>query len=300
MKPFVPNLGLRNPHLQSILASSPLRKALLKRVSAHWLASSQSRLLPGYQGSQLLAYHTPARHPKAPLAILIHGWEGTAESGYLLSAAHQLHSAGFQLVRLALRDHDQSHHLNRELFHSARLDEVVNAVRHLLLTTSANFATLIGFSLGGNFVLRVTRELSSESTPLATSIAVCPLMNAADTMRRLEQGPVIYHHYFTRKWKRSLRRKQQLFHRDFANTNLNQLRNLRQLTDYFVQHHTPFNDSTSYFESYSLDRDKLNGLTIPTHILMSKDDPIIYPAYLEPLRDHPFLHITACGSYIFY
>lgn len=269
-----------------------MRKAFLQKASAHWLSNSESRLLPGKDGSHLLGFWTPATKPDAPLAILIHGWEGGTESGYLLSAANQLHQQGYQLLRLALRDHDRSHHLNRELFHSARLEEVVNAVNHAIKTIKAPAAALIGFSLGGNFVLRVTRELSKMKSALNTSIAVCPLINASDTMDKLENGPVIYHHYFTRKWKRSLKLKQQLFPDDFAELNLGQLKGLRQLTDYFVERHTPYTDSLTYFDSYSLNRDKLADLSIPTHILMSQDDPIIDPRFLDPLRDHPSISIT--------
>ncbi len=292
MESFVPTYGLRNPHIQSILASSPMRKAFLKRVSAYWLSKSESRLLPGKDGSHLLGFWTPSEKPDAPLAILIHGWEGGTESGYLLSAANQLHQQGYQLLRLALRDHDRSHHLNRELFHSARLEEVVNAVSHAINTIKSPATALIGFSLGGNFALRVTRELSKSPIPLTTCIAICPLINAADTMTRLEQGPAIYHHYFTRKWKRSLKLKQRLFKEDFQGIELAKMRGLRQLTDYFVMHHTPYSDSLTYFDSYSLSRNKLEALKIPTHILMSQDDPIIDPKFLEPLRDHPSITVT--------
>ena len=63
--------------------------------------------------------------------MLLHGWEGSADSTYLLSLAQSLFAAGFEVVRLNLRDHGATHHLNRELFHSCRLPEVVGAVRAL-------------------------------------------------------------------------------------------------------------------------------------------------------------------------
>ena len=63
--------------------------------------------------------------------VLLHGWEGSAESLYVLSLAQLLYQQGFEIVRLNLRDHGETHHLNRELFHSCRLPEVVGAVRTL-------------------------------------------------------------------------------------------------------------------------------------------------------------------------
>ena len=63
--------------------------------------------------------------------VLLHGWEGSADSLYVLSLAQLLFEQRFEVVRLNLRDHGDTHHLNRELFHSCRLPEVVGAVRAL-------------------------------------------------------------------------------------------------------------------------------------------------------------------------
>jgi len=65
-----------------------------------------------------------------------------------------------------LRDHGDTHHLNRELFHSCRLPEVIGAVRALQQHFAGTALQLVGFSLGGNFMLRVAaqaREADSTS-----------------------------------------------------------------------------------------------------------------------------------------
>ena len=63
--------------------------------------------------------------------MLLHGWEGSSDSLYLLSLAQPLFEAGYDVARLNLRDHGDSHHLNEEIFHSCRIAEVVGAVRGL-------------------------------------------------------------------------------------------------------------------------------------------------------------------------
>ena len=90
--------------------------------------------------------------------VLLHGWEGSAESLYVLSLAQQLYRRGFEVVRLNLRDHGETHHLNRELFHSCRLPEVVGAVRSAAAALPRPALQLVGFSLGGNFMLRVAAQ----------------------------------------------------------------------------------------------------------------------------------------------
>ena len=92
------------------------------------------------------------------IAVLVHGWEGNAESLYILSLGQQLFDRGFDVVRLNLRDHGDTHHLNRELFHSCRLPEVVGAVQSLQAVVPGQPLHLVGFSLGGNFMLRVAAQ----------------------------------------------------------------------------------------------------------------------------------------------
>lgn len=292
MQSFRPPFWLRNPHLQSIMASSPLRKRQLKRQSQHWLSRSRSLLLSGGNGAHLLGYWTPGADPQAPLAILLHGWEGTTDSGYLLSCANRLITEGYQVLRVALRDHDQSHHLNRELFHSCRLDEVVNAISHGIKRIDAKRNHLIGFSLGGNFAIRISEQLSSQTTRLDSSVAICPLMIAADTMKKLQFGPAIYHHYFSQKWRRSIRKKMSLYPQDYTQLDLKRVKSLQALTDYFVQHHTDFASTDHYFDGYSIYAERLTRLSIPVNILMSLDDPIIDPSFLKPLESLPSIKVT--------
>ena len=90
--------------------------------------------------------------------MILHGWEGSAESCYVISLGAELLASGFDVLRLNLRDHGDSHHLNREIFHSCRLAEVVGATRAVAQRFPQARIFLAGFSLGGNFVLRVSAD----------------------------------------------------------------------------------------------------------------------------------------------
>ncbi len=116
--------------------------------------------------------------------VLLHGWEGSAESLYVLSLAQLLFERGFEVVRLNLRDHGETHHLNRELFHSCRLPEVVGAVAALQRHFAGRPLQLVGFSLGGNFMLRVAAQARAAGLNLARVIAVSPVLEPADDARR--------------------------------------------------------------------------------------------------------------------
>ena len=89
------------------------------------------------------------------LAVLLHGWEGSVNSNYVLANGARLYGEGFDVFRLNFRDHGDTHHLNHEIFHSCRLDEVVNALADLQRSLKARRWFLAGYSLGGNFSMRV-------------------------------------------------------------------------------------------------------------------------------------------------
>ena len=122
----------------------------------------------------------------ADLAILLHGWEGSADSMYVLSLGSYLFELGCDVYRLNFRDHGPSHHLNEEIFHSCRLDEVVGAVRAIQRAIPQPRVTIAGFSLGGNFALRVAARAPAAGITLERAIAICPVLRPHSTMDVLE------------------------------------------------------------------------------------------------------------------
>ena len=69
---------------------------------------------------------------------------------------------GFDVLRVNLRDHGDSHHLNRELFNSTRSPEVASALQGFVDERDYRHLFLVGFSLGGSFALRVAADAGAE------------------------------------------------------------------------------------------------------------------------------------------
>ena len=120
--------------------------------------------------------------------ILLHGWEGSAEANYVVSVGGLLYDAGFDVFRLNFRDHGDTFALNRELFHSCRIDEVVGAVAAIAARHPAERTFLVGHSLGGNFALRAAARAPAAGIDLTKVVAVCPVLRPQSTMRALEDG----------------------------------------------------------------------------------------------------------------
>lgn len=291
MTSFQPPRLLRHHHLQSIFASTGPRQWLVRRRSHALIAHSRPLLLDCGDGVRLLGQLSATPAHARGLVVMIHGWEGSADSLYLLSAGSLLFDAGFSVFRLNLRDHGPTHHLNPELFNSTRIDEVVGAVKALQQLTAPSALFLVGFSLGGNFALRVALRAPTHDIALNRTIAVCPVLDPINTMDNLENGWWVYHHYFRHKWQRSLRRKLLHYPELGYGEDLLKLRTLRAMNDYFVPKYTHFPDTLAYLRGYSIVGDVLRDLAVPCHLITSRDDPVIHSKDLPRLARNPHLHI---------
>lgn len=286
---FRPQRWLRNPHVQSVLASSGVRSALFRHRRLALERDTTECILDCGGNVRLQGFHTrQSKFPKPrALAVLLHGWEGSAQSSYILHTGARLLDEGCDVFRLNFRDHGQTHHLNQELFHSCRIDEVVGAVRQVALRFPARPLIIGGFSLGGNFALRVALHARQADIPLAWVFAVCPAINPHAALASIEDAPWFYERYFMHKWRGSLKRKQALFPQSelFSATELRG--GMRELTRRMVQRHTDFGTLENYLDGYSIAGDTLATLPIPAAILTAEDDPVIPVAEFRALTLAP-------------
>jgi predicted alpha/beta-fold hydrolase len=292
---FIPPRFLRNAHLQSIIASFKWRRFLVSRRARAMLTQSREHVLECGDDVRLMGFHSahpamPGDAPR-PLVVLLHGWEGSAESLYLLSLSGFLYDQGYDIFRLNFRDHGATHHLNREIFHSCRIVEVVGAVRAIQDKFSPTRMSIAGFSLGGNFALRVAARAPEAGIRLERAIGICPVLSPSRTLAALEKGWFVYEQYFIRKWKNSLRRKQQCFPQHFDFKKILQLKSLNDMTDVLVREHSEYPDMPTYLEGYSILGDRLANLQVDSHIVLAADDPIIPARDAEELAKSPYLHV---------
>jgi len=291
---FKPSFGLRNAHCQTILSSIGPRKALISKRFKRHKVKQQAILLDGGDGVRLQGYFNQAGEtPSAKLAILIHGWEGCHDSTYMHSMAHTLLNEGIDVFRLNLRDHGDSHRLNKGMFNSTLVEEVMNAIVDIQTQLEYSQFHLIGFSLGGNFCLRIAAMAQNKEISLSRVIVFCPVIHADRSNTALNQtSNFIYGQYFVRKWKRSLRKKLIHWpHYDFADE-LNAMKTLDQMNERLVPAYTPYQDLEDYFEAYAITGDRLAKTIAPCHLFFAADDMIIPVNDIEKLSDNPDLHIT--------
>ena len=271
---FDPPPLLRSPHVQTVLSRWRPQRGELG-------ANTEEVVLHCAQGVRLKAYLTPAARGSAPaaggapLAIIIHGWLGCERSSYVRCTAAVLHAQGYAVARLLLRDHGDSAGLNQEMFNSARIGEVVDACNLLIERAAAPAGAIVGFSLGGNFALRLGCHERLHKHLLAC-LAISPVIQPAATVRAIDAGWAAYRLWFVRYWRRALAAKQAAFPAEYDDLDsAMQLSTVAGITDYLVDRYLPFSSSRDYYARYDLRGDALAKLRIPARIVAALDDPVI-------------------------
>jgi predicted alpha/beta-fold hydrolase len=289
---FKPPRWLRSAHLQSILASTFVRRGRIERRAVALLAAQRELILECGEGVRLQCFVSSPPHGNGRPVVLLHGWEGHSESNYVLSLAQLLFARGFEVVRLNLRDHGETHHLNRELFHSCRLPEVIGAMRALQRQFPQRPLAAVGFSLGGNFLLRVAARAREAQLNLERVIAISPVLEPTDTLVALERALPGYEYYFVRKWRRSLEKKQAAWPGSYDFSDVPGMRGLREMTAKLVVRHSEFTSLGEYLNGYAITGERLAALEVPSHIYTSADDPMIPVGGLAQLARPAALEVT--------
>ncbi|MGD8675798.1 MAG: alpha/beta fold hydrolase [Desulfobacterales bacterium] len=279
---FSPPPLLRNPHVQTILASSKLRI----RHAYPVVRSARSIIFDAGGGVRLLGWFSvpPPDRPVRGIVIILHGWEGSASSTYCLRTGDRLYRNDYAVFRLNFRDHGSSHDLNTGLFYASALDEVFQAVRRAAGMLAGVPAFIVGFSLGGNFALRIARRCRREPIDnLRHVVCISPVLDPEKATARIDTIPYI-RVYFLKKWRRSLRQKQALYPLRYDFKPLSAETSVRGLTDALLAGYSDFSSTRAYFKTYTLLGDALHRIPLPLTLLTAADDPIIAVEDFEKLR----------------
>jgi len=269
---FCPTPLLRPTHIQTILASSGFRS-----WGANPMGDAAEEMILETSGSvRLLGFYSRQNGVEAKgLVILLHGWEGSVDSTYMLCTGRSLFTAGYSVFRLNFRDHGNSHHLNTGIFYAVLLDEVFEAVNRIARLAGELPVFLVGFSLGGNFVLRILQRCTA--TPIENlqhAVAISPVLDPEKATRQTDQTSLI-RRYFLKKWCRSLMKKQQLFPDLYDFSRVLSLKTIRAVTDVMLRAYSNFSSAEDYFREYAVVKGALKNITVPTTIITAADDPII-------------------------
>jgi predicted alpha/beta-fold hydrolase len=269
---FTPPFYMRSTLAQTLLASSKIRTWGKNPM----LQFAREVTLNPLNDVKLQGFYSPQMNVQARgVVMLLHGWEGSVNSSYILHTGRVLYEQGFSVFRLNYRDHGDTHHLNPGLFYAVLLDEVFGAVEQVATYESELPFYLAGFSMGGNFALRVARKAAERPIRnLKHVVSISPVLDPERSTKAIDEYPFL-RKYFRKKWLRSLLKKQVLFPNLYDFSEVSTLETIAEMTEVMIRRYSDYESSSDYFHHYSVLDDALLDLTIPMTIITAQDDPII-------------------------
>jgi predicted alpha/beta-fold hydrolase len=294
LTPFEPRRGLTNGHLQTIVGN------FLPRPPFRLSSVSEAVEVDPVDGSRVLCHcHWQAEHPQADLdragrltVILVHGLEGSSDSRYIQGIAARAWAAGCNVIRMNMRNCGGTETLTPTLYHSGLSGDVGAVVRHYVERFGLKRVALVGYSMGGNLVLKLAGEWGNQP-PLCAVAAVCPAIDlapGADALHEPLNRP--YERRFLLGLMARYARKAKLFPGIYVPAGeIGPVRSIRQFDDKIVARYWGFRDAGDYYYRAASAR-VVDRIAVPTLILCAQDDPFIrlFPETRAKLLANP--HVT--------
>jgi predicted alpha/beta-fold hydrolase len=280
MVPFQPLF--RNPHLQTIASH------FWKRADAP--GPIERRHFETEPGVQVLVETVRPEGRSSGHLVLVHGLESSSEAGYMRGFSAAGVENGFTIHRFHLRTCGGTEHLCDTLYHAGLTSDLFAYLRELCRLGAAP-VFLIGFSLGGNVVLKLTGELGAGAPPLISGVcAASSPLDLAESARRIgERDNWLYHWRFVRRMRARLYATGRYSEADLAG-----LATLQSIDDRITAPAFGFAGASDYYNTQSALR-YLGGIQVPALLVQAKDDTFIpFKVFeSEAVRSNPRIRLLA-------
>ncbi|HSS99826.1 MAG TPA: alpha/beta fold hydrolase [Terriglobales bacterium] len=266
---FVPRRGLRGGHLQT------LASFLIRRHFA--VPPAEERLVEVEPGIRVLCHCNwqPERQDKLTV-IIVHGLEGSSESGYAIGIAQKGLALGMNVIRMNQRNCGGTDSLSPTLYHSGRSHDLAAIAKHFIEQDGIQRFAFVGYSMGGNLVLKLAGEWSTQAPAQFRAVAaVCPAMDLGASADALHlKSNRLYELYFLRKLRERMRAKARLFPDIFDIARLNGIRSLRDFDEQITAHYSGFAGADDYY-TRSAAANVVDRISKPALIIHAANDPFI-------------------------
>jgi hypothetical protein len=243
------------------------------------LPQAEERLVevaPGIKVRCLSYWKSEEERPTALTLIVVHGLEGSSDSTYMTGVARNGLAAGMNVVLMNQRNCGGMNHLAPTLYNSSLSGDVAAVARSVVERDRVSRFALIGFSMGGNLVLKLAGEWGNNGPKEFRAVAaVCPAMDLAPSADALhEPGNRIYELYFLMQLYRRFRGKAKLFPKDFDVSRLRGVSSLRLFDDRITAYYCGFTGADDYYARASASN-VVERIAVPALILHAGNDPFI-------------------------
>ena len=267
--PFRPHPWLRGGHVQTIASF-----LLPRRIH---LPAAEERLVEVAPGIRVRCWcRWQSDRSQALTVIAVHGLEGSSESQYMAGVARNALAAGMNIVLMNQRNCGGMDHCAPTLYNSSLSADVAAVARHVVENDGVARFALIGFSMGGNLVLKLAGEWGTAGPKEFKAVAaVCPAVDLAASADALhEPANRIYEYYFLMQLFRRLRTKARFFPDHFDVGRLRGVSSVRLFDEQVTAYYCGFAGADDYYARAAA-ANVLDRIAVPALIIHAKSDPFI-------------------------
>jgi uncharacterized protein len=291
--PFDPFPLFPGSHQQTIIGSFYL---IPRRVS------SKTREITLKEGDKVTIEITRAKDWKETdrTVFMVHGLCGSHQSPYMIRLAKKLSERGYRVIRFNLRGCGSGRGKAKKIYHSGRSDDVLEVIKILKKETPQSKISLVGFSLGGNIVLKLCGQLNTAASMfLDQVIAIGPPVDLFSSVCLLqEKENQFYQNYFLKLLKNDVEHRQKIFP-DIEKFTFPKKITLLEFDEIYTAPQSGFANAMDYYKKSS-SRDLIPEIDISCQILFSEDDPLISSTSLDhfSFKEHIQVYKTKKGGHL--
>lgn len=284
-------LGLRSGHLATVYPT------LFRRLG--WPEIKRERL-ELCDGDFLDLDWSPRRH--ARLAILGHGLEGESSAKYIRGMTLALRRRGWDTLAWNCRGCSGEPNRLLRSYHSGVSEDLAAVVDHALVRNYREIA-LVGFSLGGNIVLKYLGEQGPDVPP-AVKAAVAfsvPCDLTSSSLRLGDFDNRLYMARFMEGLKTKVIAKNEAFPGRLDLTRLQDIKTFAEFDDRFTAPLNGFTGARDYWTRAS-SKPHLARIERPTLLVQAWNDPFLpppcFPREIAKNHRHLFLESPRHGGHV--
>ncbi len=294
---FIPAIGLENPHLQTLFPVW-FRRSPVPECTLETFRFDDGDFTDCYW------HRRPEPGSGIPIVTLFHGLQGSYRSPYIRGMMYALAEAGFASVVMHFRGCSGRPNALPRSYHSGDTADARAWLRRLKRSYPQSPLYAVGYSLGGNMLLKLLAE-DGEHSPLSAAVSVSAPLLPAVSARRLEHGlSRLYRSYLLHDLKRTLLKKYDRFDmQKLIGKTREQIRSLSSFYDFDDAYTAPIHGFASADDYYARAgaRQYLERIKTPTRIIQALDDPFMTPEVLpdpSTLPKNIILEVTPCGGHV--
>ncbi len=290
---FKPPLFFRNAHFSTIYSAKlrPSPKLLQQRERIH---------LPDGDFLDLDWSHSEKNLRK--VAIVLHGLEGNAQRTYIKGTGKILTQNGWNVAAVNFRGCSGEANNAYQSYNAGKTDDLETVIDYILKKDTYNEIALMGFSLGGNLILKYLGERTSFPIEIKKAVAISTPLSLKGSLESLNEFyNWVYRNSFLKNLRKKYRTKMKDFPEKMTPSDYKKITSLLEFDNIYTAPAHGFKDAYDYYEKNS-SLQFLPNIKIPVYLLNAENDTFLsskcYPVELASKLKNLHLEIPKYGGHV--